>query len=199
MNLEDQSIISLLVAENEEQFVLTATENGFGKRTPITEYTATGAAPKALIAIKPRAQRQSRRRAVGRETIKIMLITQGAASLVRTESPRFAWWVARPKASRLIGLDDSDVLSGVQKVMMSVDEEDETDTDAADEATPTANDADNGRVAPIKRKRITIRNSLQGAIMRPFHEPTPHKPRTRHETGKSLCPRRIFSDTIGHS
>ena len=43
MNLEDgQQVIALLVAENEQQSVLTATENGFGKRTPITEYTRHG-------------------------------------------------------------------------------------------------------------------------------------------------------------
>ncbi|MGB9094741.1 MAG: DNA gyrase subunit A, partial [Gallionella sp.] len=32
-----QQVISLLVAENEQQSVLTATENGYGKRSPITE------------------------------------------------------------------------------------------------------------------------------------------------------------------
>ncbi|MCK7583414.1 MAG: hypothetical protein MZV65_53035 [Chromatiales bacterium] len=30
----------MLVAEDETQSVLTATENGYGKRTPIAEYTA---------------------------------------------------------------------------------------------------------------------------------------------------------------
>ena len=37
-----KKLISLLVAEDENEFVLTATENGFGKRTPITEYTRHG-------------------------------------------------------------------------------------------------------------------------------------------------------------
>ncbi|MBP7574468.1 MAG: DNA gyrase subunit A, partial [Rhodoferax sp.] len=40
MMLDDgQSVIAMLVAEDEQQSVLTATENGYGKRTSITEYT----------------------------------------------------------------------------------------------------------------------------------------------------------------
>ena len=37
-----QKVIALLVAEDETQSVLTATENGYGKRTPIVEYTRHG-------------------------------------------------------------------------------------------------------------------------------------------------------------
>ena len=43
MMLDDgQSVIAMLVAEDEQQSVLTATENGYGKRTNITEYTRHG-------------------------------------------------------------------------------------------------------------------------------------------------------------
>lgn len=43
MQLEEgQQVIALLVAGGENQSVLTATENGFGKRTPIDEYTRHG-------------------------------------------------------------------------------------------------------------------------------------------------------------
>jgi DNA gyrase subunit A len=52
MQLEDgQQVIAMLVAEDEQQSVLTATENGFGKRTPITEYTRHGRGTKGMIAI----------------------------------------------------------------------------------------------------------------------------------------------------
>ena len=42
----------MLVAEDEEQSVLTATENGYGKRTPIVEYTRHGRGTKGMIAIQ---------------------------------------------------------------------------------------------------------------------------------------------------
>ena len=45
-------VISMLVAEDEEQSVLTATENGYGKRTPIVEYTRHGRGTKGMIAIQ---------------------------------------------------------------------------------------------------------------------------------------------------
>ena len=56
----------MLVAEDETQSVLTATENGYGKRTPIAEYTRHGRGTKGMIAIQTeRAQRQGRRRDAG--------------------------------------------------------------------------------------------------------------------------------------
>ena len=56
----------MLVADNETQTVLTATENGFGKRTPIAEYTRHGRGTKGMIAIQTsRAQRQAGRRGAG--------------------------------------------------------------------------------------------------------------------------------------
>jgi hypothetical protein len=45
-------VIALLVAENESQGVLTATENGYGKRTPIAEYTRHGRGTQGMIAIQ---------------------------------------------------------------------------------------------------------------------------------------------------
>ena len=46
-----QSVIALLVAGDERQAVLTATEHGYGKRTPITEYTRHSRGTKGMIAI----------------------------------------------------------------------------------------------------------------------------------------------------
>ena len=42
----------MLVAEDEAQSVLTATEKGYGKRTPIVEYTRHGRGTKGMIAIQ---------------------------------------------------------------------------------------------------------------------------------------------------
>ena len=53
MQLEDgQQIIALLVAGDETQTVLTATENGYGKRTEVAEYTRHGRGTKGMIAIQ---------------------------------------------------------------------------------------------------------------------------------------------------
>ncbi|MBC7600203.1 MAG: DNA gyrase subunit A, partial [Polaromonas sp.] len=53
MMLDDgQGVIAMLVAEDEQQSVLTATQNGFGKRTSIQEYTRHGRGTKGMIAIQ---------------------------------------------------------------------------------------------------------------------------------------------------
>ena len=49
---EGQSVIAMLVAGDETQSVLTATEHGFGKRTSIAEYTRHGRGTKGMIAIQ---------------------------------------------------------------------------------------------------------------------------------------------------
>ena len=49
---EGQSVIAMLVAEDETQSVLTASENGYGKRTSIVEYTRHGRGTKGMIAIQ---------------------------------------------------------------------------------------------------------------------------------------------------
>src|SRR5260370_31453884 len=49
---EAQRVISMLVADSETQTVLTATENGFGKRTAIAEYTRHGRGTQGMIAIQ---------------------------------------------------------------------------------------------------------------------------------------------------
>ncbi len=57
MNLaKGGKVIALLVAEDEAQSVLTATENGYGKRTPIAEYTRHGRGTLGMIAIQTSAR-----------------------------------------------------------------------------------------------------------------------------------------------
>ncbi|TCJ18489.1 DNA gyrase subunit A, partial [Parasulfuritortus cantonensis] len=78
------TVIALLVAENEDQSVLTATENGYGKRTPVSEYTRHNRGGQGLIAI----QTSERNGKVVAATLvdtsdEIMLITTGGV-LIRT-------------------------------------------------------------------------------------------------------------------
>ena len=77
-------MIALLVAGDETQSVLTATENGYGKRTPITEYTRHGRGTKGMIAIQTSSRNG---KVVGAVLVmpsdEIMLITTGGV-LVRT-------------------------------------------------------------------------------------------------------------------
>ncbi len=53
MRLEfGQKLIAMLVAGDDDMTVLTATENGYGKRTPIADYTRHGRGTKGMISIQ---------------------------------------------------------------------------------------------------------------------------------------------------
>jgi len=117
MQLEDgQNVIALLVAGDEQQSVLTATENGFGKRTPIVEYTRHGRGTKGMIAIQT-SERNGRVVAatlVDQEA-QIMLITNTGV-LIRTRVSEIREMGRATQGVTLISLDEGTKLSGLQQV-----------------------------------------------------------------------------------
>jgi DNA gyrase subunit A len=118
MNLEPgQSVIAMLVAEDESQSVLTATENGYGKRTPITEYTRHGRGGKGMIAIT-QSERNGKVVAATlvREADEIMLITDRGV-LVRTRVSEIREMGRATQGVTLIALDDGARLGGLQRIV----------------------------------------------------------------------------------
>jgi DNA gyrase subunit A len=112
-----QSVIAMLVAEDETQSVLTATERGFGKRTSITEYTRHGRGTKGMIAI----QQSERNGKVVAATLvrpedEIMLITDRGV-LVRTRVSEIRELGRATQGVTLIALDDGSALSGLQRIV----------------------------------------------------------------------------------
>jgi DNA gyrase subunit A len=127
MQLEDgQSVIAMLVADAAESdtesqearnSVLTATENGYGKRTNINEYTRHGRGTKGMIAI----QQSERNGKVVAATLvspadEIMLITDTGV-LVRTRVAEIREMGRATQGVTLIALDDNAQLSGLQRIV----------------------------------------------------------------------------------
>ena len=118
MMIEDgQSVIAMLVAEDEQQSVLTATQNGYGKRTSITEYTRHGRGTKGMIAI----QQSERNGKVVAATLvhaddEIMLITDKGV-LVRTRVSEIRELGRATQGVTLIALDEGTQLSGLQRIV----------------------------------------------------------------------------------
>ena len=116
-------LISLLVAEDENDFVLTATENGFGKRTSITEYTRHARATQGMIAI----QTSERNGKVVAATLvkdddEIMLITTGGV-LIRTRVKEIRAMSRATQGVTLINLDKGEKLISLEKVAETDNEE----------------------------------------------------------------------------
>jgi DNA gyrase subunit A len=123
-----QSVIAMLVAEDETQSVLTATERGYGKRTSIAEYTRHGRGTKGMIAI----QQSERNGKVVAATLvrpedEIMLITDRGV-LVRTRISEVRELGRATQGVTLIALDDGSTLSGLQRIV----ENDANDSAGAD-------------------------------------------------------------------
>jgi DNA gyrase subunit A len=118
MSLEpDQEVIAMLVALDETKSVLTATENGFGKRTPIGEYTRHGRGTKGMIAIQTSERNGKVVSAVlVSEADEIMLITTGGV-LVRTRVDEIREMGRATQGVTLISVDDGSRLSGVRRVV----------------------------------------------------------------------------------
>ncbi len=135
MMLEDgQSVIAMLVAEDEQQSVLTATENGYGKRTSIVEYTRHGRGTKGMIAI----QQSERNGKVVAATLvhaddEIMLITDTGV-LVRTRVAEIRELGRATQGVTLISLDEGAKLSGLQRIVENDANEKAEDGDEGTEA-----------------------------------------------------------------
>jgi DNA gyrase subunit A len=135
MHLDDgQQVIAMLVAEDEAQSVLTATENGYGKRTPIVEYTRHGRGTKGMIAI---ATSERNGKVVAATLVhgddEVMLITTGGV-LIRTRVAEIREMGRATQGVTLIALDDGTTLSGLQRVVER-DSENGNGHDVASEST----------------------------------------------------------------
>ena len=108
-------VISLMIAA--EGRVLTATENGYGKCTPVAEYRRQGRAGQGLVSIRT-SQRNGA--VVGAELVEendeIMLITDGG-KLVRTRVNEVSVLGRNTQGVKLISLSDRERLVGIERIV----------------------------------------------------------------------------------
>ena len=122
---KDQQVLSLLVAENDQQTVLVATENGYGKRTVLADFRHSGRGTQGVkaIAISDRNGKVVAARLVNDED-EIMLITTGGV-LIRTRVKEIRELGRATQGVTLINLGEGEKLSGLEKVVESEEEGEE--------------------------------------------------------------------------
>lgn len=113
----DHQLISLVAVADEQLAVLTATENGFGKRTPVTDFTRHGRGTQGMIAIQTTARngRVVAARLVASDD-EIMLITTGGV-LIRTHVHEIREMGRATQGVRLINLGEDERLAGLEKIV----------------------------------------------------------------------------------
>ena len=135
-----QQVLSLLVAENHQETVLVATENGYGKRTVLADFRHSGRGNQGVIAI---AASERNGKVVAARLVKdedeIMLITTGGV-LIRTRVREIRELGRATQGVTLISLDAGEKLAGLEKVVESEDDSEsvqellaESDSDVAPE------------------------------------------------------------------
>jgi DNA gyrase subunit A len=119
-------VLSLLIAENDAQSVMVATENGYGKRTLLSEFRRSGRGTQGVKAIQV-SDRNGQ--VVGAKLVgdhdELMLITTGGV-LIRTRVSEIRELGRATQGVTLINLGDDEKLRGLEKVAESEhhDEED---------------------------------------------------------------------------
>ncbi len=122
----DQSVIALIIAcpeaVSDSTTVLTATRNGYGKRTPLGDYPKHRRGGQGVISIQVSERNGPVVSAcvVGDED-QAMLITSGG-TLIRTRVKEISIVGRNTQGVRLIGLEEGEHLAGLERVAESEDE-----------------------------------------------------------------------------
>ena len=122
---ENQKLISLIIAT--DGYVLTATENGYGKRTPIDDYPKHGRGGQGVISIQTTERNGL---VIGAQRVtdedEMMLITTNG-TLVRTRVDEVSVMGRNTQGVRLISLSNSEKLSGIERIECIPGEADASD------------------------------------------------------------------------
>ncbi len=123
---EGQKVIALVRADDDSQ-ILTVTENGYGKRTCMTEHPLRGRGGQGVISITLSERNGKAISAVRvKDGDEIMLISKGG-TLVRTRVDEIRTMGRNTQGVRLIRLQEGETLVGLQRIdELESEEEDES-------------------------------------------------------------------------
>ncbi|MGD2117307.1 MAG: DNA gyrase subunit A [Chromatiales bacterium] len=130
---EGQEVISLIIED--EGDVLTVTENGYGKRTPMDQFPTKGRGGKGMKSIKTSERNGDQIGAVlVTDSDEVMLITDGG-TLVRTTVAGISQMGRDTQGVKMISLSKGEKLIGIERVMtLEADDENiEPDAEAGSE------------------------------------------------------------------
>ncbi len=129
-----QRVISLLIAD-EDGCVLTATQNGFGKRTPVAQYPTHGRGGQGVISVQTSGRNGEVSGAIlVHDDDEVMLITN-AGTLVRTRVAEISMMSRNTQGVKLISLGGDEQLVGIERIEpLNGEAEEGEEPDGMDEA-----------------------------------------------------------------
>ena len=133
---DDDQVVSLIVPSNQGD-ILTVTQNGFGKRTELTEYPTKGRATQGVVSIKVSERNGSVVGAVQVEEGDEMMMITDAGTLVRTRVAEVSQVGRNTQGVTLIRTADDENVVGLQRID-EIEEESELPQGEDDEANVSA-------------------------------------------------------------
>jgi DNA gyrase subunit A len=118
-----QCVISLIISSGTP--VLTATENGYGKRTLETEYPVYGRGGQGVIAIQVTGRNGNVVGAVPADDNDEVMLISGGGTLVRTRVNEISVMGRNTQGVRLISLGGGESLVGIERILEDKDDEPE--------------------------------------------------------------------------
>ena len=112
---EGECVISLVIVE--EGHILTATENGYGKRTAISEYPCKGRGGRGVISIQSSERNGAVVGAILVADDDDLMLISNAGTLVRTPAAEVSSMSRNTQGVRLIKLSKGELLVGVERIV----------------------------------------------------------------------------------
>src|SRR5690606_5832450 len=132
-----EQVMSLIVVDGEGD-ILTASERGYGKRTPVTEYPRKGRGTQGVIALQTTARNGKLVGAIQLSDHHEVLLISDAGTLVRTRATEIAQVGRNTQGVTLMRLGEGECLQAIERVDASLDDEDGAAVDVAPESRSEA-------------------------------------------------------------
>ncbi|MFZ9479225.1 MAG: DNA gyrase subunit A, partial [Steroidobacteraceae bacterium] len=146
---EGQEVISLVVVG--DGLILTASENGYGKLTPLEDFPLHGRGGQGVIALQTTERNGSTVAALQLSTDQEIMLISSSGTLVRTPVAQVSIVGRNTQGVRLIRLDEGERLAGVEGIGLLAGDADEAvdETGGTTADTPTeAPRTDSGESLP---------------------------------------------------
>lgn len=114
---KDQRVISLIIVENKDATILTATENGYGKRTAVEDYPQKSRGGVGVISIQVSARNGNVVGAVAVENDDEIMLISDQGTLIRTPVKDISVFGRNTQGVRLVNLNETEHLAGVERIV----------------------------------------------------------------------------------
>lgn len=114
---EGQQVISLIIVNNNASTILTATENGYGKRTAVEDYPRKSRAGAGVISIQVSARNGAVVGAIVVDDDDEIMLISSRGTLIRTPVKDISVFGRNTQGVRLVSLGEAEHLAGLERII----------------------------------------------------------------------------------